>query len=374
MQLELRPDHDDRAARVVHALAQQVLTEASALALDHVGERLERALVRAGHGLAAAAVVEQRVHRFLQHALLVAHDDFRRLQLEQTLQPVVAVDDAAVQVVEVRGREAPAVQRHQRAQLGRQHRQHFHDHPLGLDPGLVECLEHLQALGDLLDLGLGIGAVERLAQRVDVAVEVELAQQLAHALRAHHGRELVAELFDLGQIVVLGQQLATVQRREARIHHHVGFEVQHALDVAQGHVQHQAQARRQRLQEPDVRDRARQLDVAHALATHLRKRDFHAALFTDYAAVLEALVLAAQALVVLHRPEDLRAEQPVALRLEGPVVDGLRLLHLAVRPGPDLVRRGEPDADRIELLFLGHLLEQIEQCLHGYSLVVGARD
>ena len=47
--------------------------------------------------------------------------------------------------------------------------------------------------------------------------------------------------------------------------------VQHALDVAQGHVEHHAQTRRQRLQEPDVRGRRGQFDVAHALAAHLRK-------------------------------------------------------------------------------------------------------
>ena len=154
VQLQLRADHDDRAARVVDALAEQVLAEASALALDHVGERLQRTLVGARHRLAAAAVVEQRIHRFLQHALLVAHDDFRRFQLEQALQPVVAVDDAAIQVVQVGGREAAAVERHQRTQLRRQHRQHFHDHPVGLDAGLLEGFEHLQALGDLLDLGV----------------------------------------------------------------------------------------------------------------------------------------------------------------------------------------------------------------------------
>ena len=86
VQLERRADHDDRTARVVDALAQQVLAEAAALALDHVGQRLQRALVGAGHRLAAAAVVQQRVHRFLQHPLFVARDDFRRLQLQQAAQ------------------------------------------------------------------------------------------------------------------------------------------------------------------------------------------------------------------------------------------------------------------------------------------------
>jgi hypothetical protein len=79
--------------------------------------------------------------------------------------------------------------------------------------------------------------------------------------------------------------------------------------------------------------------VAEALAAHLGLDDLDAALLADDPAVLHALVLAAVALVVLHRPEDLRAEQAVALRLEGAVVDGLGLLDLAVRPLADLLRR-----------------------------------
>ena len=130
VELQLRADDDHRAAGVVHALAEQVLAEPALLALQHVGERLQRPLVRAGDGLAAAAVVEQRVHRLLQHPLLVADDDVRGVELLQPLQPVVPVDDPAVQVVEVRGREPAAVQRHQRAQVGRDDRDDVEHHPL----------------------------------------------------------------------------------------------------------------------------------------------------------------------------------------------------------------------------------------------------
>ena len=42
--------------------------------------------------------------------------------------------------------------------------------------------------------------------------------------------------------------------------------------------------------------------------------DFNAALFADDAAVLHAFVLAAVAFVVLHRAEDLRAEQARRVR------------------------------------------------------------
>ena len=78
VQLELRTDDDDRTARVVHALAEQVLTEPALLALEHVGQRLERTLAAAANRLGATPVVEQRVDRLLQHALLVPENDFRR--------------------------------------------------------------------------------------------------------------------------------------------------------------------------------------------------------------------------------------------------------------------------------------------------------
>ena len=367
VQLQLRAYHDHRAARVVDALAEQVLTEAPALALDHVGERFQGALVGAGHRLAAAAVVQERIHRFLEHSLLVPDDDLGRLELEQPLQPVIAVDDAAIQVVQVGGRETAAVERDQRPQLRGQHRQHFHYHPIRLDAGLLETFEHFEALRELLDLRVRAGALQLLPQGIDLLVEVDRPQQLANPLGSHARREIVAVLLDLGEVVFLRQELGPLDLLvvdHAGVGDDVGFEVEHALDVPERHVEHEAQAAGQALQEPDVRNRARELDVPHALATDLGERDLDAALLADHAAVLQALVLAAQALVVLDRPEDLGAEQAVPLRLEGAVVDRLGLLHFAVGPRADLFRRGDPDLDRVELLFLRDLLEQIEQCFH----------
>ena len=372
VQLQRRADHDDRTARVVDALAQQVLAEATLLALDHVGQRLEGALVGAGDGTAAATVVDQRIHRFLQHALFVAHDDVRRGQLEQTLEPVVAVDDAAVQVVQVGGGETAAIQRHQRTQVRRQHRQHRQHHPLRLVVGGDQVLDQLEALAQLLDLGVGAGARDFLAQLDRFLLQVQALEQVMHRLGAHAGVELVAVLLDRVEVVLFGQQGAALERGQARVDHDVGFEIQHALDRAQRHVQQQADARRQRLEEPDVRHRRGQLDVAHALAAHLGHGHFDAALLAHHAAVLEALVLAAQALVVLDRPEDLGAEQAIALGLEGAVVDGLRLLHFTVGPGTDGLRGGQADLDRVEVLeFLGGL-HQIKKVFHLLLQQLGA--
>ena len=130
VQLELGADDDDRAGRVIDALAEQVLAEAALLALDHVGQRLERAVRRAEHRPLAAVVVEQGVDRLLEHPLLVADDDFRRVEVDQLLEPVVAVDDAAIQVVQVAGGEVAAIEQHQRAQVRRDDRDALQHHPL----------------------------------------------------------------------------------------------------------------------------------------------------------------------------------------------------------------------------------------------------
>src|SRR6187402_620636 len=113
----------------------------------------------------------------------------------------------------------------------------------------------------------------------------------------------------------------------------------------------------QALEEPDVGHRARELDVAHALATDARTRHFDAALVADDATVLHALVLAAQTLPVRDRTEDLGAEESVTLRLEGPVVDGLGLGDLTTAPGADLLRRRDRDLDRVEVLQRSRLVK-----------------
>ena len=150
----------------------------------------------------------------------------------------------------------------------------------------------------------------------------------------------------------------------ARIDDHEALEVEHALKILERHVEHQADAGRQRLQEPDVGNRCGEIDVTHALAANLGERDFDAALLTDNALVLHALVLAAQALVVLHRAEDLGTEQAVTLGLEGPVVDGLRLLDLAKGPRADTLRAGDADLQAVEGLQTGFLAKDFADFVH----------
>src|SRR5713226_6816746 len=267
VELQLRADDDDGAAGVVHALAEEVLAETPLLALERVAEGLERAVVGSAENAAAAAVIEQRVNGFLQHALFVAHDDVRRAQLHELLQPVVAVDDAAIEVVQVGSGEAAAVQRHQRAQLRRKNRNHVENHPLRLIAALAEGFEYLEALGELDPLLQRRIGLHFLAKLFGKLFHLDAAEQLLNGFRAHLGGELARVFLLQLAIFVFEQDFAFAEDGDfAGIHNDERFEIKNALEVAHGNVQQVADAAGQALEEPHVRAGRSQLDVAEALA------------------------------------------------------------------------------------------------------------
>ncbi len=369
MQFQLRAHHDHRTTGIVHALAEQVLTEPALLALEHIGQRFQRTLVGAGDHAAATAIVEQGVDGFLQHPLFVADDDVRRAQLDQALEAVVPVDDAAIQVVEVRRGEPAAVQRDERAQFRRNDRHDGQDHPFRLVAGKHEGFDELGALGELFQLQFGAGLTHLLAHLLHFFFQIHRGEDFADRFRADAGGESVlAVLVDGFVILFLGEDLVLLKRGQARFDHHIAFKVEHALHILEGHVQEQGDPGRQGFQEPDVSHRRSELDMAHALAAHARQGDFNAALLADDALVLDALVLAAQALIVLDRAEDTGAEQAVTLGLERAVVDGFGLLHLAERPGENLLRAGQRNPDPVEGRAFGGRIEDVHDLLvHGPS-------
>jgi hypothetical protein len=605
----------------------QVLAEAPLLALEHVGQRLERPVAWTCHGAAAAPVVEQGVDGLLKHPLLVVDDDLRRAQVEQPLEAVVPVDDAAVEVVEVGRGEATAVELDHRTQLRRDDRDRLEDHPLGTVLARDERVDDLEPLDRTLLL-LSLRGADRLAQHRGLAVEVEVLEQLTDRLRSHAAAEVDAEpvrraeavlelaedllvvddqlglelaeqpprllepvdgvdgglarvlaarldvevhlahlerplddrveillldpavgpqaevvrqlaqvalgvgglehlgeepaaelarllevllvdalrellvvlvqlaageqalrdavevlrdrallragrllglllergdrrldllggrgdgleltrgepavvadrrvadeladllrvlrrdlgdeldeettderarvlerrqrlllgpgrepagpevvvlvevpLLALGEVVAAagepvlerGERLVAVDVDALGLAAHLvletvqvlgpllvvdsrddrGREIEHLLEFARRDVEQVADPTGDALEEPDVRDRRREVDVAHPLATNLLPRHLDAAALADDALVADALVLAAVTLPVARRPEDALAEQAVALGLERAVVDRLRLRHLAGGPVADLLARREPDPDRVEVI------------------------
>src|SRR5690606_5633351 len=135
---------------------------------------------------------------------------------------------------------------------------------------------------------------------------------------------------------------------------HVRGEVDDLLEVLRSQVEQVAQPARDALEVPDVRDGRGELDVAHPLTAHLGARDLDATALADDALESDALVLAAVALPVPGRTEDLLAEESVLLGLEGAVVDGLGLLDLAVAPLTDVVSGGQADPELVEEVDVEH--------------------
>ena len=377
----------------------------------------------------------------MQHTLFVVDDDVRGLQVLEAAQTVVAVDDAAVEVVEVAGRETAAVQLHHRAQVRGDDRDGIQHHRRGRFAGLEEGVDDLQTLqgaGFLLpglgfdDFLQGLGfafQVERhqavlyrlgahsafevgAVQRVHLAVQDLVAFQVAHlqgleffpnlvvqlqvgfglvAQRLHfffgsaaylvdfglfpaflfEGRHLffhalgaffdveVAVLFDqgargVGFLLHIGEVLVAAVLVHPR--NHVGGEVNHLFEVLRCEVQEVPESRGYAFEVPDMGNRRGQLDVAHALAAHRRAGNLYAASFTDDALVTHALVLSARALPVLGGAKDPFVEQAFFLWLQGAVVDGFRFLHLAIRPGVDVVLSRQTDPELVELIRIQHIV------------------
>src|SRR5258708_12565440 len=63
IELELRADHDDGAAGVIYALAEQVLAEATLFALDPAGQRLNPPIAPSAHNPAPPAVLNHPLPR-----------------------------------------------------------------------------------------------------------------------------------------------------------------------------------------------------------------------------------------------------------------------------------------------------------------------
>ena len=143
--VELRTHDNNGTCRVVNTFTEKVLTETSLLTLEGIGERLQRTVALTLHGTALARVVEERVNGFLKHALLVAENDIRSLDFNESLQTVVTYDDTTIEVVQIGCGETSTIQWHKRTEIRRSHRDVVHNHPLwtALALACTEGLNHL---------------------------------------------------------------------------------------------------------------------------------------------------------------------------------------------------------------------------------------
>ena len=182
-----------------------------------------------------------------------------RAQLDQPLQAVVAVDDAAVQVVQVGGGEAAAIQRHQRAQLGRDHRHDVEDHPVRPRAASANASISFSRLTSFLRLASEVVSFSSARSRTFSSSESMPVQHLLDRL----GADADARTASSPNSSCLASSWSSVsswcsfRSVGAGLQHDVALEVEDLLQLLQRQVDHQADPAGQRLQEPDMRDRAR---------------------------------------------------------------------------------------------------------------------
>jgi len=221
---QLGSDHDHRAAGIVHALAEKVLAEAPLLSLEHIGQRFERAIIVAPHRVDPPRVVKEGVDRLcsirfsfrrMTSGALMSIRRFRRLFLMMTRRYRSLRSEVA---------KPSALERHQRPELRRDHRDDIQDHPLGFVDRSVfpfaEGFDHPKPL-QRLELLLGGGLhLDLLAQLLGELVDVGQLQEALHGIAADLGNEpaLVRQL----EVVVVFRQCAqnlrnTGLRRSGRL-------------------------------------------------------------------------------------------------------------------------------------------------------------
>ena len=167
-------------------------------------------VVATGDSAAPASVVDESVHCLLEHPLLVADDNLRGGQLDEPLEPVVAVDDPAVEVVEVAGGEPAAVELHHGPELGREYRQSGQDHPIRPVAALSEGFYDPHTLDGLLPALTGCG-LHLLLEFVAELIEVEVFEYVEDGLGAHAGAEDYAVAVAEVSVAALCQELADLE-------------------------------------------------------------------------------------------------------------------------------------------------------------------
>ena len=218
VQLQLRTNHDHRTTGVVNALAEQVLAEATLLALEHVRQRLECTVTRTGDRTTTTTIVEEGVDRFLEHALFVVDDDFRRTEIKQTLETVVAVDHTTVEIVEIRRRETTAVELHHRTKIRRNHRNGVEHHAERAVRGVHERLHDLQALQRTCAL-LTLAVLHDLAKLLGFGSEVEVLEAGLDCRSTHATFEpLTVEILHLAVQEFIAFEVLDLQRLETVEH------------------------------------------------------------------------------------------------------------------------------------------------------------
>ena len=213
-------------------------------------------------------------------------------------------------------------------------------------------MQQLDALRQFLADLLALGFRHRDGQFIGLLDEIHAARALRARLpRPSWRRTLPRRRFRALRGFKFRQQLIRLERRVARINHEIILVINHAFQMARGHVQRQTDARGHALEEPDVLHVGTASSMWPMRSRRTRdERHFDAATVADDAAMLDAFILAAGTFPVLDGTENAFAEKAALFRLERAVVDRLWILDFALAPRADGFGRRERDADVVNLV------------------------
>ncbi len=188
--LQFRSIDDNGTSGIIDTFSEEVLTEPSVLSLQHVGQRFQCAVSRACNRSSSSSVIDQSIYSLLQHSLLISDDDIRCSQIQESLQTVVPVDDSAIKIVQIGGRESAAIQLYHRAEIRRNNRYAVQNHPLRAVFGLTESFYNLKSLDDTGSL-LTACLLQLCCQLFIFLVQIDLAEKLLDCLSSHSDTELI---------------------------------------------------------------------------------------------------------------------------------------------------------------------------------------
>src|SRR5699024_12823576 len=98
---------------------------------------------------------------------------------------------------------------------------------------------------------------------------IDILEQGLDSFSTHPSVKIVTELFKSLEVLPIVEQLATLKRGHAGINDHEALEIEHPLDITQGHVQEHTDPFGQLLEEADLRQLADQLHSHHPLAANI---------------------------------------------------------------------------------------------------------
>ncbi|KAF5036488.1 hypothetical protein DSECCO2_574540 [anaerobic digester metagenome] len=193
------------------------------LSLQLVGEGFERAIASATHRACLAAIIDQGIHRFLQHPFLVAQDHLGSSDFQQAFEAVIASDYPAVKIVEVCSGKSAAFQRNQRTQRGRKHRQGFHNHISRGISALDKSVHYLQLVDQLLFAQGRFFKFEAGSQVESFILQIDAQEQFFDGFSAHQHDEVIPHLVLDLVILVHFQQFHLFIGTVSGIDHDEGF-------------------------------------------------------------------------------------------------------------------------------------------------------